>query len=265
MMTVATMSGGVQSVEVAGTVLRALLDAGGPAKLSHLARRTGMPTAKVRRYLVSLMRTGFVVQDPRTSEYDLGSLTMEIGLQGFARFDILKQAETTLDQIVDAFGETAAIGYMGPRGPAFVRISQPPGNRGYSIPFNHVCPITYSATGKLFSAFGDVGQLAGLIDAEIVQNARVGRPHCPHSAEDFARDLAAVRDRGYAVMEDGGGGEVTAVAVPVYDAADRLLFSLTVFAHLGRLNVDPDSLLIAMLLDFADALSKSLGRPDKAM
>ena len=59
--------GGVNSVEVAGVLLRVLAEARGPPALADLSRATAMPSAKAHRYMVSLARAGLVEQDPATS------------------------------------------------------------------------------------------------------------------------------------------------------------------------------------------------------
>src|ERR687893_302613 len=59
--------GGVNSVEVAGALLRALAEASGPLRLADLSRATAMPSAKAHRYLVSLARAGLVEQDAATA------------------------------------------------------------------------------------------------------------------------------------------------------------------------------------------------------
>ena len=64
--------GGVNAVEVAGALLRALADTAGPSRLADLARATGMPSAKAHRYMVSLIRAGLIEQDPASSRYDRG-------------------------------------------------------------------------------------------------------------------------------------------------------------------------------------------------
>jgi len=44
---------GIQSIEIGGRLLTALVDEGGPMSLGDLARKAGMPSAKAHPYLVS--------------------------------------------------------------------------------------------------------------------------------------------------------------------------------------------------------------------
>src|ERR1700760_348482 len=53
---------GVRSVEGAGRLLKPLAALQGPQTLSALAAAAGLPPAKAHRYLVSLIREGFVEQ-----------------------------------------------------------------------------------------------------------------------------------------------------------------------------------------------------------
>ena len=51
---------GIQSIEVGGTLLQALVDAGAPLPLRELARRAGMTSAKAHPYLVSFGALGLI-------------------------------------------------------------------------------------------------------------------------------------------------------------------------------------------------------------
>jgi len=250
---------GLKSVEVAGTILRAMIQAHGPAKLSELSRATGMPTAKLRRYLISMIHIGIASQSPVTGMYDLGPLSMEIGLQSFSRFDILKHADQMLDEIVSACGETAAIGQLGKEGPRFVRVNEPIHSWAYTLPPSHVCSLTYSATGLMFCAFSDPETVRDNIASELSQSQLTGRPNAPHDAADLHRWLQPILDRGYSVLEDGGKGGSAAISVPIMNAEGQVAFALTVFAHVGRLNLEPDGPFINMVVTKARSLSAELG------
>ena len=78
---------GIQSVEVGFALLQVLAQGPGAWMLRDLAARAGMPAAKAHRYLVSFQRLGLVVQDSRTTRYDLGPAALQLGLSARARLD----------------------------------------------------------------------------------------------------------------------------------------------------------------------------------
>ncbi|MEP7330027.1 MAG: helix-turn-helix domain-containing protein, partial [Betaproteobacteria bacterium] len=60
---------GIQSIEVGGALLRALVDADTPLPLRELAQRAGMSSARAHPYVVSFGKLGLVEQDPVTGHY----------------------------------------------------------------------------------------------------------------------------------------------------------------------------------------------------
>ncbi len=80
-------SGGVQAVEVGAQVLRVLVSAGRPVPLKMVSTATGMPRAKVHRYLVSLVRCGLASQEESTGYYGLGSFAVQAGLSALGTLD----------------------------------------------------------------------------------------------------------------------------------------------------------------------------------
>ena len=78
--------GGVQSVEVGMRLLKTLSEIGGRATLNELSRALDMHPAKVHRYLVSLVATGFVKRTAH-GRYDLGPYLLELATAYLSRLD----------------------------------------------------------------------------------------------------------------------------------------------------------------------------------
>ena len=86
---------GIQSVEVGGTLLQALVRHGGPMMLKDLAADAGMPAAKAHPYLVSFGKLGLIEQDPASGRYGLGPFALQMGLTALHALDPLKAALNT--------------------------------------------------------------------------------------------------------------------------------------------------------------------------
>ncbi len=236
--------GGVNSVEVAGMVLRAISETAGPARLADIARATGMPTAKAHRYVVSLVRAGLVERDPSTGHYDLGPLSLRAGIVALSRSDALKRAERVLHMIVERTGETAAAAVWGSHGPTLVRLVEARHEFASSVPLGHVC-------------FSDADRISAILGPELAQNRAVGRPGAPTSKGDLERRLAAVRSTRLATVKEGDGG-LSAVSAPVFDANGQLRLALTVFGRSGRLDISPSGPVAALIKELAHSLGSEL-------
>jgi len=250
---------GIQSVEVAGGLLEAMLRSDGPVKLAELARAAGMPSAKAHRYLVSLIRIGLATQDPTTGLYDLGPFAFQLGLKGFTRFEPLRLAEATMRQLVDEVGETAALAVWSERGPVMIRLIEARHEFAATVAASHVCPLTYSATGLLFCTFEDPARTAGAIERELEQNRIVGRPNAPYNRTALAELIHETRTRGFSSVGNGGGDGIGAVSAPVLDMTGSLRMALTVFGRAGRIDAGPDGALGRLVATAARRLSASLG------
>ena len=249
--------GGVNSVEVAGHLLRAISEAAGPARLVDIARATGMPTAKAHRYIVSLIRAGLVERDPNSGHYDLGPLSLRAGIVALSRSDALKRAERVLHTIVERTGETAAAAIWGSHGPTLVRLVEARHESATSVPLGHVCALTFSAVGLVYCAFSDADQMAPILLRELAQNRTVGRLGAPTSNIELERRLVGVRSTGLATVKEGDGG-LSAVSAPVFDSNKRLRLALTVFGRSGRLDISQSGPVVALIKEVARSLGAEI-------
>ena len=69
-----------QSAEMGMSILKALARLGGAASLTAVAQAVDESTAKVHRYMASLVEEGLVAQDAATQRYFLGQEAIHIGL-----------------------------------------------------------------------------------------------------------------------------------------------------------------------------------------
>ena len=79
---------GVESIDTGMRLLLAFVELGGRGHmLKVLAKAADMPSSKAHRYLVSLIRAGFVERDPATGHYRLGPKAIEVGVAALGSID----------------------------------------------------------------------------------------------------------------------------------------------------------------------------------
>ena len=250
--------GSVQSVEVAGDVLRALLEAEGPRRLSEIAQVADMHPAKAHRYLVSLTRIGLASQDAATGLYDLGPMALQMALKGFSRFDILRQAVECIEHLGGEIGETVALVVWGDAGPKFIRMVEARHGQASTVPISHICPLTWSATGLLFCAYEDPTRTAGLIKRELEQNRLLNRVDAPHSASDLEAIVAKIRPNGVSTIETADNSRNAAISAPVFDASGKFIMGISVFARSGRIDTSLDGNLVRKVIATTRRLSDAM-------
>ena len=100
---------GVQSLEVGAGVLRAVVNGHRAMMLKEIAAAADIPPSKAHRYLVSLIRSGLIEQDPATSRYSLGPFALNIGLVAIDRLDRIRLGMAAISELRDEINETTAI------------------------------------------------------------------------------------------------------------------------------------------------------------
>src|SRR6185503_14422498 len=93
-------------------VLEVIGRAGAPTTLTTVVEATGKPKGTVHRMLSTLVNTGFLVQDPDTSQYSLTLKLWRIGAAAVARLDVVKVARPWLERLVAATDETVHVSVL---------------------------------------------------------------------------------------------------------------------------------------------------------
>ena len=117
---------GIQSIEVGGQLLHALVHHGRPMALKDLAREAEMSAAKAHPYLVSFGRLGLIEQDRASGHYALGPLALQLGLISLQQANPVQIATPLIAELAQQIGQTVAIAVWGARGATIVRIAESP-------------------------------------------------------------------------------------------------------------------------------------------
>ena len=242
------------AVERATRVLDALAAAGGELGTNELARACDINASTVSRLLATLAAAGYVEHVAATGRYRLGVRLVQLGQAVLARLDVRERARPLLEALAGRTGETATLSLPSERdavtadfvpGPASVisvaRVGRP------SVP--HA-----TAVGKAMLAFGPHGfdalgdaPLARYTSATIVDRAAL------------RREVAAVRDRGYATAAGEREADLNALAAPVFDPRGGLSAIVGLQGPASRLDAAALDAAAPAVVEAARALSRALG------
>ncbi len=235
-------------------VMGAIEKRGGPVALSELAAAAGMPANKAHRYVVSLMRSGFVVQDRLSGVYDLGPAARRLGVEALRRSDEVGTASAHVMALRDETGHTINLSVWSDGGPTIVRWDT--GWHALSITFRvgSVLPLLESSVGRVFLAYLPRAQArAGL--------SRQQREHQTDGVSAAKVDAIVEQTLKAGVAYTTGAlvPGLAALAAPVL-AADRELLMVVGMALPARLAQGKElSRLTRMLTSAVGEISANLG------
>ncbi len=218
--------------------------------LVDVTKATKLPKSSAFRYLTALEARGYVERG------DDGRFMVGLALNS-ERLDVITQrVRPHLEKLRDQFGETASLGMFDRGGVYYLaivesqratRTVQRPGVR-YTI---HA-----SAFGKVFTAWRPDVEVRDLLEQE-------GMPRFTEftitDPDSYLKELARVRERGYAVNDREGEPDSRCVAVPVHGL--RLPISMSLSGPVSRLSMDDVPLVAEALTEAAREFSALSSRP----
>jgi DNA-binding IclR family transcriptional regulator len=240
----------VAAVERALVLLDALAEDGSELGTNELARRTGINASTVSRLLATLAAAGLVEHVPASGRYRLGARLVDLGSAVLARLDLRAVARPHLEALVGETGETATISAPGERDAITVDFAQAASSVQSVARLGRPSVGHATATGKVLLAFTGATPpppLERYTARTIVDPARL------------ARELARVRERGFAEAAREREDDLSAVAAPVFAAGGELAAVVGVQGPASRFDREAMRAARVSLLRRARSMSEALG------
>ncbi|WP_055697980.1 MULTISPECIES: IclR family transcriptional regulator domain-containing protein [Streptomyces] len=236
--------GFLQSLARGLDVLRALGGARGDGlPLTALAASAGLPRATARRCLHTLVREGYAAHDGHL--YRPLPRILELGHAALSRLSFAELAEPHLRELTDRVHQSASVTVLDGTDILYVARAATVRVMSVHITVGTRFPAYATAMGRVL--------LAGLPAPERARRIAAAPPRAltPHTVTDPA-ELARVLERaaadGHATADQELEEGLRSVAVPVRDAAGRVVAALNIAQHAGT----------APLADTRDALLPEL-------
>jgi DNA-binding IclR family transcriptional regulator len=232
----------VRAVDRALDILLAFQPGDEELSVAELLKRVDLSRPTLYRLLATLEHNGFLSSSGEPQRFRLGSAVARLAYVWNTSNRIADIAQPPLRRLWESTGETAAL--FVPEGAyrlcvAEIESAQPLSFRrgvGYRE------KLMLGASGRAILAYteGDLDRLEG---TKVDQN-----------------ELAAIRQRGYALSRDELINGAVALAAPFFDGADRIAGSLCIFGPSVRMTEDKVKEFSGLLMQEAQALSQALGQ-----
>ena len=260
----ATKKRGVQSIEVGGRLLQALIDANHPMMLRDLAQRADVAAAQAHAYLVSFRKQGLIEQDGSAGRYRLGPFALLLGIARMRSFDPLRMAGDALALFSQESGYTVALAVWGTHGPTIVQVHEGTDPVYTNTRAGIVYSVSGTATGRVFSAYMPESLIKSAIELENAEGARTKRIGQAIPFRRLKPLLQGIRERGFATIDPLPVPGVAALSAPAFDHIGQIQMAITVIGSADHLDTSDTSPMAARLLDFVRGLSARLGYTEPA-
>jgi len=244
---------GVQSVDRALRILE-ILARSGESGVTEVAAALEVHKSTAFRLVATLEQHGLVEQVEGRGKYRLGVGLLRLAGATSARLDVVQEARPLCKQLAASTGETVNLATLSGHSALYLdQIASASALQPHNWVGQHI-PLHATSNGKVLLAWLPVaeldellGNLPALTGATITTKPR------------FKRELAVVRDQGYAVAVDELEVGLTAAAAPIRSAHGDIIASMSISGPTFRLNDEKLEEAVPMLVAAATEVSHRLG------
>lgn len=226
--------------------------------VTELAGATGLSKSHVSKVLAAFCDAGLVTQHPASQAFSVGVRSFVLGSQYFNNDQLSREAIAILGRLTEKTGHSTrlcvpdadrVVYLIGVNGPLFVDTAWKMGT---------YLPMHSTSAGRVLLAFMDAAAaerlLAGLALPKMTEST-VTLP------QELRKLLAQVRQKGVAVSRGENTPGLSAIAVPVFDAARRNIAVLNLAYPSHMVGRQEENALLVPLQRAARTLSQRMGCP----
>lgn len=249
---------GVQSISVGATLLEAMAAAKGPLPLSELAAAAGMTPQKAHRYLLSLIAAGLAERDTASGKYDLGGMSLRLGLAALNRRTSVRRTTEAALEFGQTHDLTVAVGVWSDHGPTLIawHDSTMAGLCNFGV--GSVMQLLRSATGRLFLSFMPRELTRPFVERELQLIATYAPTERIRTLPDVNELIRQVRATRLGSTHEDLVPNLSAIAAPVFNHQGRLVASIMQMGPSSQIHSE-SSPASRRLLELANAVSTRLG------
>ena len=222
----------VQSLERGMAVIKAFGADSPELRLSDVARATGLTRAAARRFLLTLVRLGYVRQEGNL--FSLRPRILELGYAYLSVLSLPEVAQPHMEALVGEVNESSSIAVLDDLDIVYVA----------RVPTQRIMTITIAVGTSLPAYATSMGRVlfAGL-DADALEE-RLERVEIEPLTSTTVPDRKAlrasierVREAGWAAVDQELEEGVRSAAVPIRDAQGKVTASINVSVHATRMTM----------------------------
>jgi IclR family pca regulon transcriptional regulator len=219
----------VQSLERGLTVIRAFDADHRELGLSEVARISGLTRAAARRFLLTLVKLGYM--NFAEGRFSLSPRVLDLGYAYLSSLTLPQVAQPHMERLVATINESSSISVLDDTEVVYVA----------RVPTRRIMSITLSVGTRLPAYATSMGRvlLAALPEDEL--EARLERidvrPLSAHTIKDVVALRAAlvrVRKQGWAAVDQELEEGLRSLAVPIHNASGTVVAALNVSVHATR-------------------------------
>jgi IclR family acetate operon transcriptional repressor len=254
-----TMSSANDILEIVSFLIRSK----GAQKLTDVGKAVYISKSTVYRIMSSLKTAGWVVQDPLTRKYAIGTRLLELAFSLTSQID-LKEISLPFLQALNS--ETKESVMLSARvGLERMYLEQVRNDYGLQpiVEIGRRMPLWIGASGKAILAHLEEGEIETVLGGAKQSGLAHFASGKPVDFLKLRQELTKIRSQGFALSRNERMAGLTSVAAPIFSNAHRVVGAISVGGATGRFSLELARRYAPMVKKTAERISLQLAaKPD---
>jgi DNA-binding IclR family transcriptional regulator len=223
--------------------------------ISALATRLGLAKSTVHRLATTLVEYDILEQNRETGKYRLGLALFELGTLVRRKMDAASEAQGQIHALADLTGETVQLAILDHLSVLYIRIRESRQAVRMSSGLGSRAPAHCTSVGKALLAYQPPEVVQQVIEAGLKRYTA----NTITDPERLLEELAAIRQRGYAIDDEEIEAGLRCIAAPIRDHSGHVTTAISVAAPVQRMSKKHVQATIPAVMASAEAISRRLG------
>lgn len=246
----------VPSIERALSVLECLGQSKRGFSISEIGRRLKIPKSSAHLILTTLERRGFLQKNTQTGRYHFGLQLVSLSRSALENLDLREEARPFLGSLMQESGLTVHMAVLEREEAVIIEKVEAPGLVRLASWIGRRLDVNCTGVGKVLIAFLPNDELDYLLRTKDFarHNSRT-----IISKTALRRELALVKQAGYALDNEEDEPGVCCIGAPVFDANGKVVAAISVAGTTSQIGTDRVQKLAGQVMRTARGISLRLG------
>ncbi|MBW0148416.1 IclR family transcriptional regulator [Marinobacter arenosus] len=249
---------GIGSLEIGLHILNYIASASRPPTLKELSGALDLSPSRAHKYLVSLLREGYINQVNQT-QYTLGNSSLTLGISALRRINPIQLSYEAVDQLNEDTDKTVSVTVWNGSGPLVIKWLDSSQPISVNVRLGAELSTLNSAAGRIYLASLPDERRRQIIDRFYKQSATLPK----HKGKDIPREqlgahLEAVRKSGYCAFFSDYLPEINVLSMPVHDLNGSIVTVITLLGLERDTDISEGSELFEQVRNCASKVTRQI-------
>lgn len=249
---------GIGSLEIGLHILNYISTASRPPTLKELSGALDLSPSRAHKYLVSLLREGYINQVNQT-QYTLGNSSLTLGISALRRINPIQLSYEAVDRLSEQTDKTVSVTVWNGNGPLVIKWLDSSQPISVNVRLGAELSPLNSASGRIYLAHLPASRRKQLVDQYYKSSRTLPKSGGkPVTREELPPLLESIRQDNYCAFFSDYLPEINVLSMPVFDINGSIVTVITLLGMERDTDISEGSFLFEKVRECSDRVTRQI-------